>query len=547
MRVDAPGLMSAAQRLSSAVAALNPADGLPHPPLAADPASLGAASRLTAAAGELTSALGTHVTALVESVQHLTGAAVTYVAADEQNRAAVAALNPALATGASPGLGAAAPAPPIPADVRAPMPPPTGLMPEAISASTHTGSASAGEGFASGWSQAAAASRNASGQIRWAVTNLPEVLDTPAATPAVTRHLLAFADGLDSYATRADNLVKQATAYAGNQTQARQDIPTPEQFTTAQHKVQMIAQANAASGGKYAAQLAAAVAEKNRLDQAAVSGYAGYHQSTDAATAGDDASGAGGEPGADPGGADPAELDADALTDDAADAADPQAAELLGGPAEEMSSLMPSMLGMVSGLAGGLVGSAARVPQSLMQAGMQAATAAGQGLSNMGQPMDPPDTGAGEPDMGGGVGDLGGADVGATTPAGGEGAPELPVAPSTGPPPAAPITPAGAAGGGATTPAGQGGVGMAPMGMPMGGPGGGGGGKDAGGRRRKVAVRDIPHTEDITGRVDTSRLSVASAAQRDGERQPPDDDGPADDAPGPIVRRLVTRPPKEKP
>jgi hypothetical protein len=184
-----------------------------------------------------------------------------------------------------------------------------------------------------------------------------------------------------------------------------------------------------------------------------------------------------------------------------------------------------------------------------MQAGMQAASAAGQGLSNMGQPnLDPPDTGAGEPDMGGGAGDLGGADVGATTPAGGEGAPELPVAPSTGPPPVTPITPAGAAGGGPAASGGPSGVGMAPMGMPMGGPGGaGGGGKDAAGRRRKVAVRDIPHTEDITGRVDTSRLSVASAAQRDGDRQPPGDDGPSGDAPGPVVRRLVTRPPTEEP
>jgi hypothetical protein len=88
---------------------------------------------------------------------------------------------------------------------------------------------------------------------------------------------------------------------------------------------------------------------------------------------------------------------------------------------------------------------------------------------------------------------------------------------------------------------------MAPLGMPMGGPGGGGGGgKDAPGPRRKVAVRDIPHTEDITGRVDTNRLSVASAAHRD-DRQPPGDGGPSDDPPGPIVRRLVTRPPKEEP
>ncbi|WP_431240910.1 hypothetical protein ACQ86B_28720 (plasmid) [Mycolicibacterium aichiense] len=45
MMVDAPGLVAAAQRLVSAVAALGGDSGVPHPPLAADPASVGAAQR----------------------------------------------------------------------------------------------------------------------------------------------------------------------------------------------------------------------------------------------------------------------------------------------------------------------------------------------------------------------------------------------------------------------------------------------------------------------------------------------------------------------
>jgi hypothetical protein len=87
------------------------------------------------------------------------------------------------------------------------------------------------------------------------------------------------------------------------------------------------------------------------------------------------------------------------------------------------------------------------------------------------------------------------------------------------------------------------------MGMPMGGlggaPGGGAGaGKAEDGRRRKVVVPEIPHTEDVTGRVDTSRLSAAAAANhRDRNPEPPDDD--ARDPGAPIVRRLVTRAPKD--
>jgi hypothetical protein len=88
------------------------------------------------------------------------------------------------------------------------------------------------------------------------------------------------------------------------------------------------------------------------------------------------------------------------------------------------------------------------------------------------------------------------------------------------------------------------------MGMPMGGLGGAPGGSAGGGtgendRKRKVVVPDIPHTEDVTGRVNTNRLSAAAAANhRDRNLEPPNDDDPPEPA-APIVRRLVTRAPKE--
>jgi hypothetical protein len=552
MRVDAPGLVAAAQRLVSAVEALGGSGGVPHPPLAADPASVGAAERLTNAGAQLTTSLGAHVSALVASLEHLTGTAITFTETDQNNAAALATLNGATA-GAGAVAGSAPPPPPIPPDVRAPLPPAAGMMPEALSAAAHTGELSGGEAFTGAWSTASGAARDASQHLRSAVAQLPEVLDGPASTPAASRHLLAFADGLDTYADRGHALATQASAYAGNLSQARQDIPTPEQHTTAQQRIQSLAQANAASGGRYAAPLANAVNEKNQLNEQTVTGYSGYHGNTDTATAGDDP-GSGdatgdptdpttaGEPG-DPGALGPADPSADPLSPEGA-----------GGMASMLPQMLPTMLGAAGGLVGGLLGSVTKLPEAAMQAGTQAISAATQGLSGLAEPKtDPLDTGTGGDPGAGDLGDMGGGGGGGeapTTPAGGEGTPSLSVAPSTGAPPTPAITPVGATGTPAPASAGMGGMPMG--GMPMGGmgaPGGGGGGeggKDETGRHRKVVSRDIPHTEDVTGRVDTNRLAVASAATRDKNPNPPDDDDPTPpDSAKPVVRRLTTRPPKE--
>jgi hypothetical protein len=544
MRVDAPGLVAAAQRLIAALEALG-GSGVPHPPLGADPASLIAAERLTTAGAELTAALVAHVAALVASVEVLTGAAITYLDTDDQNAAAIRALNAGIAGGAA-GPGSAPPAPPVPPDLRAPMPPPVGMAPKAISVAVHSGAPGDGEAFIGAWSQAAQAARNGSATIRSAVTELPEVLDGPMSTPAVSGHLLNFADGLDTYADRAYTLVNQAKAYASNQIQARADIPTPQQLTTSENHVRALTFANAASGGKHSAALAHAVSVNNRLNEQAVTGYPPYHARTDAATAGDD-------PGTDEQGLpkDPttAEPAGDRAGLPAPDAADPNA----GGPSPaaggELVSLLPQLLGAAGGLVGGALGAVTKVPEALIQAGSQALGAATQGVSALAQPkMGSPGTGgpslsSGDPGAAGGGGDA------PTTPAAGDGAPDLPVAPSTGAPPTPAIAPVGATEGPGAGGAPGGATGVTPMGMPMGGlggaPGGAGGAKAEDGRKRKVVVPDIPHTEDVTGRVDTNRLSAAAAANhRDHSPEPPNDDNSPGAAP-PIVRRLVTRAPKE--
>jgi len=476
----------------------------------------------------------------------LTGAAVSYLATDEQNAAAVRALAPGMLGGTG-APGPAPPAPPIPPDLRAPMPPPAPMAPAAISAAVHSGSPEEGEAFIGAWSQVADAGRDGAATLRSAVAALPEVLDGPMSTPAVTRHLLGFADGLDAYAERAATLVLQAKAYAGNQIQVRAEIPTPQQLANAENNVRTLAAANAASGGKHAAALARAVSVNNQLNEQAMSGYPPYHTRTDADTAGEDPGGDGqqmapGDPATgDAGGQGPA-----AAATPGASAADPAADGVSGQLGAEMASLLPQLLGAAGGMLGQAVGAVTNAPETLLQAGEQALSSATSGLSGLGHPKSDPG-GGGPPEPGGAGGDPagGGAGDAATTPAGGDGAPDLPVAPSTGAPPAPAIAPVGAAENAAAggAPAGPGGM---PMGMPMGGLGGApgaAGDKEKPGPTRKIAVPDIPHTEDITGRTDTSRLSAAAAAHRD--RPQADGDDPTD-PPAPVVRRLVTRAPKDQ-
>lgn len=559
MKVDAPGLIAAAQRLLAAVEGLG-GSGVPHAPLAADPASVGAATRLTTAGEELTTALAAHVAALVGTIEHLTGTAITFVETDANNAAAIAAVNKGMASAAG-VAGSAPPAPPVPPDVRVPMGPPPPMPPKVISAAVHSGSADGGEPFINAWTTVATATHDASQLIRDSVQQLPETLDGPVSTPAVSRHLLHFAKGLETYGQRAQKLVKQANDHADNQFQVRQAVPTPQQFTNAEQRVQTIAAANARSGGKYAVQLAQAVTDKNKLDTQAVTNYPPYHVRTVANTSGaDPAPSPTDQPSADPVSDDPKTPKAG--EDPTTGAPDPGAGldptdpsteslpEQAGGAAGMIPQLLPTLLGGAGGLIGGALGAVTKAPQAVLQAGEQAIQAATQGMSGLGQPkLDSADLGGDSVPGGGDPAGGGGGDAAPITPASGAG--ELSVAPSTGAPPTPAVTPVGA-----TDPAagGAGAGGGGPMGMPMGGmggmggaPGGSGGGAGKGerDRERKVVVRDIPHTEDVTGRVDTNRLSAAAATTQRGRSSEPPDDNDSPEAGAPVVRRLVTRPPKE--
>ena len=552
MRVDASGLVSAAQRLASAVADVS--GGGAHAPLAADPTSIGAADTLTAAGAELSAGLAAHILALIASLEYLMGSAVTFESTDAQNAAALKTLKSV--AGSAPVNGMAPPAPPVPPDVRAPLPGAEPLPPEVISAGAHADTGT-GDSFITGWTRTGQAARDAADHIRSAVAQLPEVLDGPVSGPAATKHLLTFAAGLQTYADRAHGLVRQAGKHSEQQQQARQAIPKPAVLTNAQNRVTSLYNANIRSGGKFAAPLAQAVADKNDLDQQATTGYDNYTVQTAAAVAGDGNPGDDSTqpdpntPGAMPGQTPAAQdgLGGTGLPGDP-DTGDPLSAQRAG----EMSSMLPQVMETMLGSVGGLLGGVLKAPESAIQAGTQALSQGLQGLQGLakgGEPkLDTPSEGVpggGDPS---GTGGGGGPDP--TVPASGGGAPDLGVAPSTGAPPTPAIEPAGAIP--AATPTSAPSGGMTPMGMPMGGMGGlggapggggGGGGKSDAKHDRKIQTRGVPHTEDVTGRADINRLSAAAAANRRGDTaSPPDNDDPPPSSP-PVVRRLVSRRPQE--
>jgi hypothetical protein len=540
VKVDAAGLVAAAQRVAAAVDGVAGGEAV-HPPLAADQVSGGAAGRLSTAGAQLAATLGALSAGLVASAEQLTGVALGFVATDEHNAARITTL--ADSPNGPSYRGWAPSAPPLPLDVRAPLPPPVAASPQAISAAVHSGDPGAGEAFIGSWSQVADAAADAAAVIRSAINHLPDTLDGPVSAPAVSEHLRRYANRFEACGSRAQLLARQATEHAAQQGQARQDIPHPQQLQRAQGRVQTIALANTESRGAYAVPLAQATADLTTLNDQAVQGFTGYHLATDATTAGELNEPNTGASDADHGGA------GDTTTDDGRPGVpagtDPPSPDPAGQVAGLAPELVPAVLGSTGGLLGGLVGAAAKAPQSLMQAGTEGLSGltsprSGDASPNSGEPASKPDLDSGEPDdlgPGGGVGD-GGQTVPA---AGGFTTPTLPVAPAAAAESTSPKLPTGASP--APNPPTPGAPGMMPMGMPMGGMGGRGrgAGKEGPQRTKRVVVPPIPHTEEVTGKVSARRLAVSATAPKDPD-SPPGDESSAS-PPAPSVRRIVSRPP----
>ena len=543
MQVDPTGLALAAQRIADVLAELMGGDPA-HPPLGADPASAGAAVRLSTAGASLVAVIGEQALGLAATAAQLVNVSTAFAVQDLYNKSGLEKLGvPDLV----PVTGWAPPSPPIPPDIRPPLVPPPPVPGEALATAVHAGDPSAGEAFISAWTQLVSALEGAADTVRQVGNSLPEQWDSPVSTDAVRDHLYRYAQALDTSASRAHTLAWQADQHSGQIVQARNDIPSPHQFAQLRQQIQTVSAANIASGGKYAGQLAQLLGEKTALDSKATQGYSAFHAETEATTAGDgegvDAvAGAGGVPGDAAAGVGPE-------PPKAGKAGDEMSPEKAGQLASMLPQLMQTLMGAAGGLVGGAVQMIGKAPETLMQAGSQLAGTASQSLGGLMKPgLDKGEREtAGSFDGGPGVGrSAGKGAAGGTMPAGGGvgSASDLPaVTPTTGPPPHLPSMPSGGLPQPVSPAAGS--SGMMPMGMPMGGLAGAGQGGGAGGhggqepsqRPKKLVVPPEPHTESVTGKVNADRIAMSSTG-RDGTEPEPPDDGPPQ-APRPVVRRIT--------
>jgi hypothetical protein len=539
MHVDPSGLASAAQRIADVLAELMGGDPA-HPPLGADPASAGAAVRLSTAGASLVAAIGEQVLGLAATAAQLVNVSTTFEVQDLYNKSGLEKLGiPDMVS----VTGWAPPSPPMPPDIRPPLVPPPPVPGEALATAVHSGDPSAGDAFISAWTQLVSALQGAADTVRTVGEQLPEQWDSPVSTDAVRDHLYRYADALDTSASRAQTLAWQASRHGEQNVQARSDIPSPEQFAEVRRQIQTVSAANIASGGKYAAQLGQLLGEKTALDAKATQGYGAFHSETESTTAGDGegVAGPGGVPGS------PAAGDGKDPGPPGTGAGDQQVSpEKAGQLASMLPQLIPTMLGAAGGLVGGAVQMVGKVPETLMEAGSQLAGTAGQslgGLMNPGLDKGALETGSRPVDSGPGAGrSAGEGGAGGTMPAGGGlGSPA--VTPTTGPPPQLPSMPSGGLPQPVSPAAGSSGV--MPMGMPLGGLAGAGQGGGAGGhggqeppqRAKKVVVPPEPHTESVTGRVNSDRIAMSSAGRDDTEPEPPDDG--RSQSPRSVVRRIT--------
>ncbi|WP_344035979.1 PPE domain-containing protein, partial [Mycolicibacterium poriferae] len=282
--VDPSGLVSAAQRITAALSELTTANP-EHPPLAADPASVGAAGRLTTAGSTLASVLVEQAAGLAATAEQLANVAAGFTAKDAANATKISSLNTASEGAAVSGW--APPSPPVPPDARPVLAAPPAAPAEIISNAVHSGDPASGEAFISGWRQVAGSARDASAAVRSVADSLPDNWDSPVATDVVRGHLIKYANALETSGQRAETVAEQANRHAQEVAQARSDIPSPDAFQAMNHQLQTLAQANAQTGGMYAVPLANAVEQKAQMEAQTAQGFGGYYATTEATTAGE--------------------------------------------------------------------------------------------------------------------------------------------------------------------------------------------------------------------------------------------------------------------
>jgi len=188
VKANPAGLAELAARLSATAATTAAAIpvGEPHPPLATDTVSAGAAVRLNAGGGILAGNAESHIADLGELAARLAMISGAFSAQEGANAAAQAAVVAGPRRGdTQQQLPPPLVRPPVAADVRPPLPPTLPPGGEALAAQYAAGSATAGSGFTKGWRAAAAALRDAANDLRAAAAWLPEVWRTTAPGAAI--------------------------------------------------------------------------------------------------------------------------------------------------------------------------------------------------------------------------------------------------------------------------------------------------------------------------------------------------------------------------
>jgi len=534
MKADPAGLAALAARLTSSAstaAAAIPA-GVAHPPLAADTVSASAAVRLNAAGGILAGNAGSHVADLGELAARLATIAGAFGAQEAANAAAQAAVTTGpRRSDTQQQLPPALVRPPVAPDVRPPLVPSLPPGGETLAAQYAAGSANAGTGFAQAWRSAAGALRQAADDLRTAAAWLPEVWRTTAAGDALASVFTTRAATFENLAHQAENLSTQGAAHGQSFDTAQRSAPTQAEFATNRQNLQTAQMNNARTSGMWSAQVAALTSERSRLEQRAVVAHSTYL--TDSTQATEPYPGAGESPEAGGSGeqtTDPSTLDGQGLPDDVNSAEIGPATGLpedaltspdgagLDDPmlAQMMPMLLSTLVGGVGGLMGSLVQPLSSLPQQVLSAGSSALQGATQAASAAAKDFDAPEIPEISPESLPDIGSGGGGGGGETAPA--AGLDEMPAVSGAGPmtaPAAPPVAAAGSIPTTATagTPAGMGGGMVPPMMPPGGAPGGAGQDKDKK-QETRIALRDLPNSEPVSGEVQQRVEAVAAGTER---------------------------------
>lgn len=524
MRADPAGLAALAAKLttSAATAAAAIPTGVPHPPLAPDDVSTGAALRLTTAAEILAGNAESHVADLTELAVRLTTIASVFGVQEGERAAAQSTLTPSSPTrGDSHQLPTPLVQPPVAADVRpllVPSPPTGG---EIVATQYAAGSTQNNAAFTQGWSTAGTALHQASRDLRDAAAWLPEVWRSTAPGAALSTVFTTRAATFTDLANQADNLHSQSTTQAERFDTARQAAPTAQEFATNRQNLLTAQRNNARTGGMWSGEVAKLAAERGNLEQRATDAHTTYYtdsaEGTDAYGGADDGTTpAPGDLGTAGDGQDVNSSGIDPVTGLPKDAVPTDGGSGLDDPA--LAQILPMLLSAVVGGVGGLFGSLVQpltaLPQQVLSAGTSALGGLTQAANSASKDFNTPDipdiSAAPLPDTGD-LGSGGGGGPGDTAPA--AGLDTLPPVAGAGPFGAPTVPPAavpGAIPGTATSgaPGGMGGP-MGPMMPPMSGaPGGAGGDKDNK-QPTKVGMRDLPNTEPVSGEIDERDVAVA--------------------------------------